>query len=309
MTDIFFFGSPEFSKITLENILADSQYGNTYKIVAVFTKAGSPTHTFSQNNNLDVHTPTTKDELAANLAAISKSNEHLTINNQQLFLVSAYGFIFTREILNLPSLGCFNIHGSFLPKYRGASPIQTALINGDTETGVTIIKMDEGIDTGEILSQEKVTIKPEDNFQSLSQKMANAGAKIAIENLLNPLPHTGVLRPQSGTATYTKIIKKEDGMITATEILENPQRVLNKLRAFTPWPELYTSVHELKSSFLSYPAAPSLPSKPSKALGDKRVAILAAEFDKSGKISFPLLQIEGKKPISWKAFENGYLKS
>jgi methionyl-tRNA formyltransferase len=155
-----------------------------------------------------------------------------------LIVVVAYGQILPQSILDLPTFGCVNVHTSLLPKYRGASPIQSAILNGEAETGVTIMKMDAGLDTGAILSQKRIPIAPEDNSQTLHDKLAQLGAELLVETIPNyaagkisPLP-----QPAEG-ATYAAKIKKEDGKIDWNE---PAKKILNRLRAFTPWPGAFT---------------------------------------------------------------------
>jgi methionyl-tRNA formyltransferase len=151
-----------------------------------------------------------------------------------LIVVVAYGQILPQTILDLPKNGCVNVHTSLLPKYRGASPIQSAILNGETETGVTIMKMDAGLDTGEIISQRRIPILPEDNSQTLHDKLAQLGAELLVQTI--PDFVAGKIQPQPQPkegATYAAKIKKEDGQIDWNEPAE---KILNRLRAFTPWP-------------------------------------------------------------------------
>jgi methionyl-tRNA formyltransferase len=155
-----------------------------------------------------------------------------------LIVVVAYGQILPPSILDLPKFGCVNVHTSLLPKYRGASPIQSAILNGETETGVTIMKMDAGLDTGEIISQARTPILPEDNSQTLHDRLARLGAELLVETI--PDYVAGKISPQpqpAEGASYAAKIKKEDGKIDWDEPAE---KILNRLRAFTPWPGAFT---------------------------------------------------------------------
>src|SRR5271168_5246745 len=155
-----------------------------------------------------------------------------------LIVVVAYGQILPQSILDLPKFGCVNVHTSLLPKYRGASPIQSAILNGETETGVTIMKMDAGLDTGEIISQARTPILPEDNSQTLHDRLAQLGAELLVETI--PDYVTGKISPKpqpAEGASYAAKIKKEDGKIDWNEPAE---KILNRLRAFTPWPGAFT---------------------------------------------------------------------
>jgi methionyl-tRNA formyltransferase len=155
-----------------------------------------------------------------------------------LIVVVAYGQILPQSILDLPKFGCLNVHTSLLPKYRGASPIQSAILNGETETGVTIMKMDAGLDTGEIISQARTPILPTDDSQILHDRLAQRGAELLVETI--PDYVAGKITPQPQPiegASYAAKIKKEDGKIDWNEPGE---KVLNRLRAFTPWPGAFT---------------------------------------------------------------------
>jgi methionyl-tRNA formyltransferase len=151
-----------------------------------------------------------------------------------LIVVAAYGQILRPEVLDLPKFGCINIHGSLLPRWRGAAPIQAAILAGDAETGVTIMKMDPGVDTGAILSRRTIPIAPEDNAGTLFAKLAPLGANLLIETL--PRYLSGELEPQpqpEDGITYAPMLKKEHGRLDFTQ----PAIVLERrVRAYNPWP-------------------------------------------------------------------------
>jgi methionyl-tRNA formyltransferase len=155
-----------------------------------------------------------------------------------LIVVAAYGQILPPSILELPRFGCVNVHTSLLPKYRGAAPIQWAILEDETETGVTIMKMDPGLDTGDILSQERTPIRPEDNAESLHDRLAALGAKLLVKTIREFVDGKISPRPQPAEgASYARKITKEDGLIDWTQ----PARVLwNRVRAFAPWPGAFT---------------------------------------------------------------------
>ena len=155
-----------------------------------------------------------------------------------LIVVVAYGQILPQAILDLPKFGCVNVHTSLLPKYRGASPIQSAILNGEKETGVTIMKMDAGLDTGEIISQARTPLLPEDDSQTLHDRLAQLGAELLVEAIPDFI--AGKILPKAQPnegASYSAKIKKEDGKIDWNEPAE---KILNRLRAFTPWPGAFT---------------------------------------------------------------------
>ena len=156
----------------------------------------------------------------------------------QAIVVAAYGKIIPPSILPIPSLGCINIHPSLLPRYRGPSPVASAILSGDSITGVTLILLDEGMDTGPILSQKETPILPEDTTLSLTQRLFRLGVDLLLETL--PLWETGKIipRPQDETkATYSRIIKKEAGEI---DFHLSAEEIYRRVKAFYPWPGSYT---------------------------------------------------------------------
>lgn len=155
-----------------------------------------------------------------------------------LIVVAAYGQILPGSLLDVPPMGCVNVHTSLLPKYRGAAPIQWALVNGDKETGVTIMKMDEGMDTGPIIAQQSLPILEEDDGQTLHDRLAQAGGNLLVRCL--PGFVSGEIRPErqpADAATYARKIVKEDGRIDWSQ----PARAIrNRVRGFHPWPGAYS---------------------------------------------------------------------
>ncbi|MGC8829409.1 MAG: methionyl-tRNA formyltransferase [Verrucomicrobiia bacterium] len=159
-----------------------------------------------------------------------------------LIIVAAYGQILPKSILDLPAYGCLNVHASLLPKYRGAAPIQWAIINGETETGVTIMKIDEGMDSGDIVAQRSTPITPEDTAETLHNRLAQIGSELLIETI--PPYINGKIKPtpQDHThATYAPKITKEHGHIDWSL---PASAILNRIRAFIPWPGAYTFLED-----------------------------------------------------------------
>jgi methionyl-tRNA formyltransferase len=157
-----------------------------------------------------------------------------------LIAVAAFGRILPPVILSLPLLGCINVHGSILPKYRGAAPIQWAIINGETETGITTMLMDEGMDTGAILLQETIPITPDDTVGTLSPRLAELGGNLLVETVTRLKAGTLIPRPQdSSRATLAPLLKKEDGII---DWALPATALANRIRGLAPWPGAYTTV-------------------------------------------------------------------
>ena len=155
-----------------------------------------------------------------------------------LIVVTAFGQILRPEVLDLPKFGCINVHASLLPRWRGAAPIQAAILAGDTWTGVTIMRMDPGVDTGPVLSQRGIPVLPDDTAGTLSERLAGLGAELLIETLPGYLGGELLPQPQNGaSATYAPMLKKEDGLLD----FSHPAIELTKrVHAFNPWPGAFT---------------------------------------------------------------------
>lgn len=165
-----------------------------------------------------------------------------------LMVVVAYGQILPQELLDIPKLGCLNVHTSILPKYRGAAPIQWAIIDGETETGVTIMKMDSGLDTGDVVSEARTPISAQDNGQSLHDRLAVMGADLLVKTIPGFVDGSIVPRPQpSEGSTYARKILKKDGLINWSR---SAREISNQIRGFNPWPGAFTSLSDDKKSKL-----------------------------------------------------------
>jgi methionyl-tRNA formyltransferase len=234
---IVFMGTAELSCASLEKLARDKNF----QIAAVVTQPDKP-----KGRELKLQPSPVKllaQKLSLKILQPAKAREEKFISELRelkpdLIVVVAYGQILPQSILDLPKFGCLNVHTSLLPKYRGASPIQSAILNGETETGVTIMKMDAGLDTGKIISQARTPILPEDNSQTLHDRLAQLGAELLVETI--PDYVAGKIPPKlqnNPEATYAAKIKKEDGRIDWNL---SAQEILNRLRAFTPWPGAFT---------------------------------------------------------------------
>jgi methionyl-tRNA formyltransferase len=165
-----------------------------------------------------------------------------------LIAVAAYGQILPAAILNLPRFGCLNVHTSLLPKYRGAAPIQRAILEGETETGVTIMKMDVGLDTGDILTQESTPIIPADNSQTLHDRLARIGAQLLVRTIPDYTAGRITPRPQpTDGVTHAAKIRKQDGQIDWTQPAHT---IWNRVRALMPWPGAFSHLAGTPEPFL-----------------------------------------------------------
>ena len=234
---IIFMGTAELSCASLEEISA----GKDFQIIAVVTQpdkpkgrdlklTSSPVKILSEKLNLPVlQPPKARDE---------KFIAELSGLKPDLIVVVAYGQILPPALLDVPKFGCLNVHTSLLPKYRGAAPIQWAIADGNSETGVTIMKMDAGLDTGPILAMRRTPILPSDDSQTLHDRLAKLGADLLVETIPGFASGNIVPQPQPAEgSTYAAKIKKEDGQIDWNLPAE---KIWCRLRAFTPWPGAFT---------------------------------------------------------------------
>ncbi len=233
---IVFMGTPDFAVPSLEALLSsgdqvvgvvcqpDRPKGRGHQVVAppvklIAERAGIPVL-----QPLKIRTP--------------EFLQSLSSWQPDVIAVTAYGRILHTPILQLPPMGCVNVHGSLLPKYRGAAPVQWAIINGETETGITTMLMDEGMDTGAMLLQEKLEILPDDTSGTLAPRLAALGGRLLIETLARLKAATLVPTKQDDQqATMAPLLKKEDGLIDWTL---SAASLTNRVRGLSPWPGAYT---------------------------------------------------------------------
>ena len=234
---IIFMGTPAIACPGLEMLLGSPEF----EVVAVVTQPDQP-----KGRGLKLQpSPVKEIALRANRPVLQPERarnenfiQELRELKPDLIAVTAYGQILPQSILDLPRFGCLNVHTSLLPRYRGAAPIQWAILNGDPETGVTIMKMDAGMDTGAILAQERAPIQPTDDAQTLHDRLGRLGAELLARTI--PGYVSGKIQPRPQPAEGVSLapkIKKEHGHID----WKQPARAIwNRVRAFTPWPGAFT---------------------------------------------------------------------
>ncbi|MCX7882651.1 MAG: methionyl-tRNA formyltransferase [Brevinematales bacterium] len=223
-----------------------------------------------------------------------------------LFVVVSYGRILPPEVLIIPPKGSINLHASLLPKYRGASPIQAALLNGDTETGNTIQYLSESLDCGDIILQSHVPIDPHDTYPSLAHTLAIDGAKLLREAILAIQEGKASRIPQDHNhATYAPIITREDGHVDFTTL--SAEEIERRYRAYQPWPGIFATYHQGKHPLSVHFTAiekDSQQGKPGTILqADKHALIVAC---KQHSLRLLKLKPAGKKEIDHRGFINGY---
>jgi len=236
-----FWGTPDVARDTLD-ILKEKGHKPSLVVTAPDKPKGRkmlitppPVKTWAIENNIPFFQPEKLDENFCNELKPS------CLEPSCLFVVVAYGKIIPKGILNMPKLGSINIHYSLLPKYRGASPVESAILNGDTETGVTIQKMKFEMDAGPIIAQEKVAIQPDEKAPDLRKRLIKIGAELLVKTLQTPSasshsPLAGGEKQDESNATYCGKIKKEDGLI---DLEEDGVKNYNKFRAYAGWPRTF----------------------------------------------------------------------
>ncbi len=294
-------GSPEFALPTLRAL------AERYPVVGVVTQpdrpAGRgrrlsppPVKTLAESLGLPVIQPPRLGE--------EEAMSRLHAWAPDLIVVAAFGQILRPKVLDLPPFGCLNVHASLLPRWRGAAPVQAAILQGDDQSGVTIMKMDAGVDTGPILNQRALPILPDDTAGSLSQRLAQLGAELLLETLPAYLSGEITPRPQEGEATYAPMLRKEDGMLDLTLPADALAR---KVRAFNPWPGAFTiwrrqalKVH-LAHAVNDPEAGIAEPTPGARAIWEGKPAILTGH----GLLVLDVVQPAGKRPMSGEEFLRG----
>ena len=293
-------GTPEFAVPALRALL-----GSPHSVVGVLTQpdrpkgrgrqvAPSPVKVAALEHGLPVSQPQTlRDE---------SSRADLVRWHPDVLVVVAYGLILPQAVLDLPRMGCVNIHASLLPRWRGAAPIQRAVLEGDPETGVTIMLMDAGLDTGPILLQEAVAIAPTDTAASLHDSLAKQGARAllaALEGLaggsLTPHP-----QPSEGVS-YAAKINKSEALLDWTR---SAAEIVRKVRAFNPWPIAETQLEgeQLRIYAASVASAPATPTRPGTiAVTREGHVTVSCGF---GAVTLEEVQRPGRRPISGRDFAN-----
>ena len=241
---ILFMGTAPFAVPSLKKIVSSNNH-----LVGVYTSPAkkanrgmklsiSPVAEFAEAKNIEISSP----------PSISSSEElkKLQEMNLDMIIVVAYGLILPEEVINLPKLGCFNVHASLLPRWRGAAPIQRAMIEGDQTTGVTIMKMDKGLDSGDIGLQKEIKIEQQ-NYSELEKELANEGAELLI-NFIDRLGDSIQFAKQNDTqACYAKKIQKQEALIDWTE---NAEKINRRINAYNPSPCAWFSLNNKRIKIL-----------------------------------------------------------
>lgn len=313
---VVFAGTPEFAATALEALI-EQQEALNIEIVAVYSqpdrKAGrgqkltaSAVKQAALNAAIPVEQPATfKKSSTEGIAA----RQTLRTYHPDVMIVAAYGLILPIGVLNIPTHGCLNIHASLLPRWRGAAPIHRALLAGDTETGITIMQMDKGLDTGDMLYKVKCAIESDDTAASLHDKLADLGAS-AIATVLQDLPsyQAKAVKQNNHEANYAEKLVKSEGEIDWTQ----PAAVIERqIRGLNPWPGAYTFLDGQRVKVLaSMPVNETQPTvKPAGtviSVGRKAILVACGKADNSdthiyteaSTLRITQLQFAGGKPVS-----------
>jgi len=217
-----------------------------------------------------------------------------------LIIVAAYGQILPRDVLEIPRLACLNLHASLLPRWRGAAPIQAAIAAGDRETGITVMHMDEGLDTGDILLRRNVDIHPNDTGRSLHDRLAQIAPEALLESLrLLASGNAPRISQDNARATYAPKLKREHGQIDWSESVEAIER---KIRAYNPWPGAFMKLSSQNLKIFSASVV-DLDGQPGQILRSDKDLIVAAG---KGALSLVEVQLEGKRRMSGVEFLRGH---
>ncbi|MFC1615366.1 methionyl-tRNA formyltransferase [Patescibacteria group bacterium] len=304
---ILFFGTSDFALPILESLIK-----NKYKITAVITQPDkpvgrkhiltpSPVKEMALENKIQILQPNSRAEL---------SDVRCQLSNVKLNLIitASYGKIIPKNILSIPKFGAINVHPSILPKYRGPSPIQTAILNGDKETGVTIMLMDEKMDSGDILIQNKISLAGDEKFNFLHDKLSQIGADLLIKII--PKWINKKIKPISQdekSVTYSRIITKEDGKIDWNK---SAKSIDAQIRAFSKWPVCWTilagkRVKIIEAKAFNKNASANLKIGDIFVTKNKDMAVKCG----SGFLQIIRLQEEGRNEITGAEYVRGHFKN
>jgi methionyl-tRNA formyltransferase len=299
---IVFFGSDDFAAVHLEQLLAAK-----HQVLCCVTSPDKPQ---GRGMKLSI-TPIKQMALDKNIPCMQPMTlihphvvEALKSYQADLFVVVAYGRLLSQEVLNIPTMICVNVHGSLLPQYRGAAPVNRAILNGDKETGVTVQKMALALDAGDIIAQEKMSISDDEDAAQLRQRMAEVGAKLLVKVLAQSPDGKFPLTPQDAAkVTYAPKLTKEMGAID----WKKPARlIMDQVRGLKPWPGTYTSFNGkmLKIIRAQMPAENTEKSSSGQVVEVSRDGILVACGDRA--ILITEVQPEAGRVMTAQSFAAGY---
>lgn len=298
MVDVVFMGTPDFAVPTLRALI------DAYHVVGVVTQPDRPA---GRGNKAPLPPPVKQVAIAHDIPVFQPEKlrrpeaiETLRQWHADLYVVAAFGQILPQTVLDIPRYGSINVHASLLPRWRGAAPIQAAILHGDSRTGVTIMKMDAGLDTGPMLRAESIEIAPDETGASLHDRVAELGARLLIPTLddyltgeIQPVP-----QPEDGV-TVAPRIEKEQGRIDWSKSADEIDR---QVRAFTPWPGTFTDWNGRTLKILSGSSVQGRAEPGQVVHNNGRIAVGTSY----GLYALSRVQIAGKPAVEIEAFVNGY---
>jgi methionyl-tRNA formyltransferase len=307
MTDtplrIIFMGTPDFAKAALGSILKAG-----FVVDCVYTQPPRPkgrgqdiqksaVHKYADAHDIPVFTPKSLKS--------AEEQDRFCALKPDIAIVAAYGLILPKEILNAPKFGCINIHASLLPRWRGASPIQRAIWAGDSETGITIMQMDEGLDTGPMISKRAIGINADTTTVSLHNDLAEIGGEMIVE-ILGQISRNRKIESvaqDNSKSNYAPVLKKDDGKIDWSQDAPSIHR---QIRALNPWPGTWTVFDGKRIKILEAALSPHTDHNGVGAFMDSQGHINCGN---GTALKILILQPEGKKPMDFKsAINGGYVK-
>ena len=301
MLKVIYAGTPEFAAVALQALI-DSPHA----LVACWTQPDKPAgrgrklavsavKQLAHTHDIPVYQPAT--------LKTAEAQQTLRAQQADVMVVAAYGLLLPQAVLDIPRLGCLNIHGSLLPRWRGAAPIQRAIQAGDAETGITIMQMDAGLDTGDMLSRYPCEITDEDTAQTLHDKLAKLGARAIVETL-DRLEQGGLrAEPQNNAlASYAAKISKQEGLI---DWQQDATSILRQIRAFNPWPVCFTRLGDKALRiWAATSASMSSDARPGTVVAEGRDGVTVITGD--GCLRLLTLQLPGGKALDAEAFINAH---
>lgn len=306
---LIFMGTPEFAVPALARLLSDG-----HEVAAVFTQPDKPVGRGKQLHEPPVKVLALEHRIAVHQPAKIKTSEEVRAVFDAIrpdaCIVAAYGKILPEWLLKIPRLGCINVHASLLPRYRGAAPINWAIANGESETGVTIMQMDVGMDTGAMLARRATPIAVDETAVELTARLSQIGAELLSESL--PQIAGGLLQPEpqnESEATYAPILKREDGLI---DWRMSAAEIANRVRAFQPWPSVFTMfrgarlifwrAREIAADENAIPAKPL--TEAAKIAGITKTGFVI-QCANATLLHVEEVQLEGKRRVPARDFLNG----
>lgn len=300
---IVFMGTPDGAAFLLGELA-----GSGNDVIAAVTRPDKP-----KGRGLKVRmSPVAEKAEQKNVRILKPTNvsdsgflDEIRMLSPDIIIVAAFGRILPKTLLDIPKYGCINVHLSLLPHYRGASPVQSALLNADKETGITVMRMNEHLDEGDVLAQETTRITENETAGELTERLFEIGTKLLLKTL--PEIGTGAIKPvpQDGSkAVYCKTVKKADGLV---DFNSRAEEIFNKVRAFTPWPGAYSSckgktVKITSAEIFTEECVSPVSGTALKVLKGRGLVVAAGD----GCILLKEVQPENSKKISAEEFVNGY---